>query len=70
MNENSKAFKQDPYQEGLEKGINMQKAFMLAVVKRWCDKPAESAAITPGDARQGQIKNADALFEYLKEYMK
>lgn len=64
VNHNSRDFS-----AGFQLGANLQKSFIMKVVESWCRQKLESATIAYGDAMQGQVKNADALYKYLREYL-
>jgi hypothetical protein len=64
VNHNSRDFS-----AGFQLAANLQKSFILKVVESWCSQKVESAAIAYGDVMQGQVKNADALYKYLREYL-
>jgi len=48
-------------------GYETGKAFIIKAAEIWCSKPVESAAFSPEqNIKQGQIKTANELLEYLK----
>lgn len=51
-----------------EQGMLMQKEYLIKQAELWCNSLSESAAFHPDQkVKEGQVRNAFELLEYLKK---